>query len=86
MRCVTDEIPFALDNKTLFVLANVRDILSAITGFKADIAEVNSRINGVQENIAEPEHASLIDQLSSKIEALEKKMRNAWKPSASSPL
>ena len=46
-------------------------ISNAITTFKEDIPVVNTRIDGVQQNIAE--QTSLIDQLSSKFDALEQK-------------
>ena len=69
---VEKEILFALDNKTLLILAQFKkDILNAITTFKEDIAVVTIR-DEVQHNIAE--HSSLIaptptsDQLLSKFE------------------
>ena len=69
---VGKKIPFTLDNKTLIILAKFRDaILNEITTFREDIAMVNTRIDGMQQNIAE--HTSLIDQLSSKVDALEQK-------------
>ena len=68
---VEKEILFALDNKTLIILAQFKeDILNLITTFKEDIAVVTIR-DEVQHNIAE--HSSLIDQLSSKVGAFEKK-------------
>ena len=69
---VEKEIPFALDNKTLIILAQFKeDILNAITTFKEDITVVNTRIDGVHQDIEE--HTSLIDQLKSKVDALKQK-------------